>query len=237
MTWEITLCITNTPVCLLCVSFFMYAAAKSIQSCPTLCDSVDCSPPGSSVREAYNFVFLAVLDFPVGAASRGFLFQWLLFSWSTSFGAWVGEFAGSRTRAQYFERLGLAVSVPGLRAGLIVAPHMWGLPRPGIEPTSPALAGRSFTPAPTKPRVSPLLSHSRHFWQHACGVLPHTALSSDLIWHHLGFLQLTSVQTQSPGRRHRIRRGRAPPPETASPSTAGANQVPAPPTPQVWLIH
>ena len=26
------------------------AAAKSLQSCPTLCDPVDCSPPGSSVH-------------------------------------------------------------------------------------------------------------------------------------------------------------------------------------------
>ena len=25
------------------------AAAKSLQSCPTLCDPMDCSPPGSSV--------------------------------------------------------------------------------------------------------------------------------------------------------------------------------------------
>ena len=25
------------------------AAAKSLQLCPTLCDSIDCSPPGSSV--------------------------------------------------------------------------------------------------------------------------------------------------------------------------------------------
>ena len=25
------------------------AAAKSFQSCPTLCDSIDCSPPGSPV--------------------------------------------------------------------------------------------------------------------------------------------------------------------------------------------
>ena len=32
---------------------FMYsavaAAAKSLQSCPTLCDPIDCSPPGSAV--------------------------------------------------------------------------------------------------------------------------------------------------------------------------------------------
>ena len=26
------------------------AAAKSLQSCPTLCDPMDCSPPGSSVH-------------------------------------------------------------------------------------------------------------------------------------------------------------------------------------------
>ena len=25
------------------------AAAKSLQSCPTLCDPIDCSPPGSPV--------------------------------------------------------------------------------------------------------------------------------------------------------------------------------------------
>ena len=30
----------------------------------------------------------------------------------------------------------------------LVALHMWGLPRPGIEPMSPALAGRSFTTEP-----------------------------------------------------------------------------------------
>ena len=26
---------------------FSYATAKSLQSCPTLCDPMDCSPPGS----------------------------------------------------------------------------------------------------------------------------------------------------------------------------------------------
>ena len=28
---------------------FAAAAAKSLQSCPTLCDPIDCSPPGSRV--------------------------------------------------------------------------------------------------------------------------------------------------------------------------------------------
>ena len=29
-------------------------AAKSLQSCPTLCDPMDCSPPGSSVHEIFQ---------------------------------------------------------------------------------------------------------------------------------------------------------------------------------------
>ena len=32
------------------VTKFTAAAAKSLQSCPTLCDLMDCSPPGSSVH-------------------------------------------------------------------------------------------------------------------------------------------------------------------------------------------
>ena len=28
----------------------LHVSAKSLQSCPTLCDSLDCNPPGSSVH-------------------------------------------------------------------------------------------------------------------------------------------------------------------------------------------
>ena len=37
--------------CPLFFNHYMYAAAtaKSLQSCPTLCDPIDCSPPGSSI--------------------------------------------------------------------------------------------------------------------------------------------------------------------------------------------
>ena len=31
------------------LKFFRHAAAKSLQSCPTLCDPIDGSPPGSPV--------------------------------------------------------------------------------------------------------------------------------------------------------------------------------------------
>ena len=30
------------------------AVAKSLQSCPTLCDPMDCSPPGSSIRGIFQ---------------------------------------------------------------------------------------------------------------------------------------------------------------------------------------
>ena len=32
----------------------MPAAAKSLQSCPTLCDPMDCSPPGSPVHGIFQ---------------------------------------------------------------------------------------------------------------------------------------------------------------------------------------
>ena len=40
-----------------CISFLTYlaaAAAKSLQSCLTLCDPMDCSPPGSSVHGIFQ---------------------------------------------------------------------------------------------------------------------------------------------------------------------------------------
>ena len=42
----------NTKECISCVSFIWIpaaAAAKSLQSCPTLCDPIDGSPPGSPI--------------------------------------------------------------------------------------------------------------------------------------------------------------------------------------------
>ena len=32
-------------------AFLIHYMSEVAQSCPTLCDSMDCSPPGSSVRE------------------------------------------------------------------------------------------------------------------------------------------------------------------------------------------
>ena len=40
------------------------AAAKSLQSCPTLCDSIDSSPPGSPVPGILEARTLSGLPFP-----------------------------------------------------------------------------------------------------------------------------------------------------------------------------
>ena len=45
------------------------ARAKSLQSCPTLCDPMDCSPPGSSVR---GILQARILEWVAMPSSRGF---------------------------------------------------------------------------------------------------------------------------------------------------------------------
>ena len=52
----------------------MCMRAKSLQSCPTLCDPVNCSPPGSSVRgisQARVLEWVAPGDLPWGSPTQG----------------------------------------------------------------------------------------------------------------------------------------------------------------------
>ena len=42
---------------------------KSLQSCPTLCDPIDCSPPGSSV---HGILQARILEWVAISFSRGF---------------------------------------------------------------------------------------------------------------------------------------------------------------------
>ena len=42
--------------------------AKSLQSCPTLCDPMDCSPPGSSV---HGILQARILEWVAMPSSRG----------------------------------------------------------------------------------------------------------------------------------------------------------------------
>ena len=47
--WNSSTGIPSPPLALFVVMFSAAAAAKSLQSCPTLCDPIDGSPPGSAV--------------------------------------------------------------------------------------------------------------------------------------------------------------------------------------------
>ena len=100
------------------------------------------------------WVFVAVRGLSLAVASRGysslhcagFSLQWLLLLQST----------GSRRTGSVVVACGLSscglpalerrLSSCGSRAQLLHS--MWDLPRPGIEPVSPALAGRFLTTAP-----------------------------------------------------------------------------------------
>jgi len=48
-TSEASFVFTAAPYCSLILHATAAAAAKSLQSCPTLCDPIDGSPPGSAV--------------------------------------------------------------------------------------------------------------------------------------------------------------------------------------------
>ena len=82
-----------TPICSLfiilwglCVHFFLYTCmrAKSLQSCLTLCDSMDCSPPGSSV---HGILQARILEWVAAPSSRGasqprdWTWVWCLLHW------------------------------------------------------------------------------------------------------------------------------------------------------------
>ena len=62
--------------------FLLCVCAKSLQSCPPLCDPVDCSPPGSSVHGILQARILEWLAMP---SSRGFSSprDWTRVSWGS----------------------------------------------------------------------------------------------------------------------------------------------------------
>ena len=45
-----------------------FCSVKSLQSCPTLCDAMDCSPPGSSV---HGILQARILEWVAMSSSRG----------------------------------------------------------------------------------------------------------------------------------------------------------------------
>ena len=49
--------------------FLVCVHAKSLQLCPTLCDPMDCSPPGSSVHEIFQARILEQVAIPFSGGS------------------------------------------------------------------------------------------------------------------------------------------------------------------------
>ena len=118
-------------------------------------------PPGKSLvfKKIYLFyfwlhwVFVTARGLSLVAASggysslwcAGFSLQWLLLLWSTGFRRTGFSSCGSQA-------LEHRLSSCDAQASLLCS--MWYLPRPGLEPMSPALAGRFSTTAPPgKPLV------------------------------------------------------------------------------------
>ena len=68
----------------------MYVLWKSLQSCPTLCDPTDCSPPGSSVQGILQARILewaampSLGDLPDAGTEPGSpALWWILYRWAT----------------------------------------------------------------------------------------------------------------------------------------------------------
>ena len=121
-----TVCIFNTA-----------AAAKSLQSCPTLCDPTDGSPPGS----------------PVPGILQARTLEWVAISFSNAWKWKVKVKSLSRVwppatpwTAAYQAPPSMGSSRQEYWGGLSI-PSPGDLFRPGNKPTPPALAGKFFTTA------------------------------------------------------------------------------------------
>ena len=105
------------------------AAAKSLQSCPTLCDPIDGSPPGS----------------PVPGILLARTLEWVAIAFSN---AWKWKVkVKSLSRVQLFETPWTAAHQASPSMGFsrqeywsgVPLPSSGDLPHPGIEPTTPEL--------------------------------------------------------------------------------------------------
>ena len=127
-------------------------SAKLLQSCPTLCDPMDCSPPGSAVhgilQTAGGCHFLLQEMVPIQGLN--------LHLFAVFYIGKDGRMCGSSVMSSSFRPYGLWPARLLCPWGFSRQEYWSGLPcppprdlhKPGIEPTSlafPPLAGRFFT--------------------------------------------------------------------------------------------
>ena len=115
------------------------AAAKSLQSCPTLCDPIDGSPPRS----------------PVPGILQARILEWVAISFSNAWKWKVKvkslshiQLLATPWTAAYQAPLSMGFSRQEYRSGLPF-PSPGDLPNPGIEPRSPALQADALTSEPS----------------------------------------------------------------------------------------
>ena len=129
---------------------FSVCCAKLLQSCPTVCDPIDCSPPGSSV---HGILQAGILEWLAMPSSRG-SFQtrdWTIVSCVSCIG-WCVLYHSCHLFECVTVLLLFYVSGFWWEAFGILPP--W----PGIEPVPPALEGEVLTTGPPG-KCSPSLSN------------------------------------------------------------------------------
>ena len=111
--------------CLCLYEYAAAAAAKLLQSCPTLCDPIDGSPPGS----------------PIPGILQARTLEWVAISFSNAWKWSCSVVSDSATpwTAAYQDSLSMGFSRQEYWSGLPF-PSPGDLPDPGIEPVSPTLA-------------------------------------------------------------------------------------------------
>ena len=142
-TYERSSCkLLKMQMCVPSVSAAAAAAAKSLQSCPTLCDPTDSSPPGSAVPgilQARTLEWVAI--------SFSIAWKWKVKAKLLS----LVRLVATPWTAAYQAPPSMGFSRQDYWSGLPFAPSE-DLPDPGIEAVSlvsPKLAGRFFTTSAT----------------------------------------------------------------------------------------
>ena len=139
----------------------MLCYAKSLQSCPTLCDPIDGSPPGS----------------PVPGILQARTLEWVAFPFASGSSQPRIEPGSPALQADYLPtelsgkpQIGSRSVSPTLQSSEFSGPEYWSgqpfpspgdLPNPGIKPRSPALRADSL---PTEPSGKPLRRQKQDQW-------------------------------------------------------------------------
>ena len=140
LSWQLPLniCIRKNWIAFWASRYYSVTAAKSLQSCPTLCDPIDGSPPGS----------------PVPGILQARTLEWVAIAFSN---AWKWKVkVKSLSCVRLFSTPWIVAHQALVSMGFSKQEYWIGLPflpsedlpHPVIKPASPAWAGRLFTTEP-----------------------------------------------------------------------------------------